>query len=219
MRSIILPLISNLIPKRFIAAQLRQPFGLFGRFIMGDYYLNRPNKKMNLFAIEMLGVQPADLVLDIGFGGGVAIEEMLKTIDTGKINGVDFSQVMVTQAKQKFKAEIKAGKVSIKFADVRELPFDENTFDKICTVNTIYFWEEPLASLQEIKRVLKNDGKLVVGIRSAEKKKNSPFTQYNSRFYTPEAVKNLLTEAGFNEISIEQHQDLQLGYAMIIACT
>ena len=80
------------------------------------------------------------------------------------ISGVDFSQAMVEQAKQKFKPEIESGKVSLEVADVRELQFDDNTFDKICTVNTIYFWNEPLLSLQEIKRVLKNDGKLVVGI-------------------------------------------------------
>jgi SAM-dependent methyltransferase len=97
------------------------------------------------------------------------------------------------------------------------LPFAEHTFDKICTVNTIYFWDEPLASLQEIKRVLKNDGRLVIGIRSADKMKQLPVTQYNFRLYNPEAVRDLLVEAGFNRISIEKHDDLKLDYAMMTA--
>ncbi len=213
MRSIILRLIS----KKFLAAQLRQPSGLFGKFIMADA-LNKHNEKMNHFAVERLDIQPTDRVLDIGFGGGVTIEEMLKTIDTGKIDGIDFSPVMVEQAKQKFKSEIDANKVSIEFGDVKQLSFVENTFDKICTVNTIYFWNEPLASLQEIKRVLKSGGKLVVGIRSADKMKELPVTQYNFRFYDPEAVKDLLVEAGFTNVSIDRRdRDLRLDYVMITA--
>jgi ubiquinone/menaquinone biosynthesis C-methylase UbiE len=213
MRSIILRLTS----KKFLAAQLRQPSGLFGKFIMADS-LNQHNEKMNHFAVERLDVQPTDKVLDIGFGGGVTIEEMLKTIDTGKIYGIDFSQVMVEQAKHKFKSEIESNKVSIEFGDVKQLSFGENTFDKICTVNTIYFWNEPLASLQEIKRVLKSGGKLVVGIRSADKMKELPVTQYNFRLYDPEAVRDLLVEAGFTNVSIERRdRDLRLDYVTIAA--
>ncbi len=201
MRSTLISLIS----KKILAAQLRQPSGWFGKVIMGEL-LNKGNEKINKHAIERLEIQSTDRVLDIGFGGGVTITEMLMTIDTGKIYGVDFSEVMVEQGKQKFKDAIAAGKVSIEFADVQQLPFDDNTFDKICTVNTIYFWPDPLAALQEIKRVLKSSGKLVVGIRSADKMKDLPFTQHNFRLYAPEAVKELLTEAGFSGVSIE-HRD------------
>jgi ubiquinone/menaquinone biosynthesis C-methylase UbiE len=212
MRSIIL----SLIPKQFLAAQLRQPSGLFGKLMMADF-LDRHNEKMNHFAVKQIDIKPTDLVLDIGFGGGVTIVEMLKMIDTGKIYGIDFSQEMVAQAKQKFKLEIDSGKVSIEFGDVRKLPFAENTFDKICTVNTIYFWGEPLASLQEIKRVLKSGGKLVVGIRSADKMKQLAVTQYNFRLYDPSAVRDILVEAGFVNISIDQRDDLTLDYATISA--
>ncbi len=221
MRSILL----SLIPKKFLAAQLRQPSGLFGKILMGDF-LNQHNERMNHFAVEMLDLQPTDTVLDIGFGGGVTIEKMLTTIDSGKIYGVDFSQVMVEEAKQKFRLAIEANKVSIEFADVRELPFDDNTFDKICTVNTIYFWEDPIASLRSIKRVMKSGGKLVIGIRSADKMKNLPVTQYNFKLYDPEVVRELLIETGFNEVSnglpsapaIEQRDDLKLDYVIITAC-
>jgi ubiquinone/menaquinone biosynthesis C-methylase UbiE len=212
MRSIIL----LLIPKKFLAAQLRQPSGWFGKVVMGDF-LNQHNEKMNNFAVEMLDLQPTDQVLDIGFGGGVTIEKMLTTIDTGKIYGVDFSQEMVDKAKHKFKSAIESDQVSIEFADVRALPFEENTFDKVCTVNTIYFWAEPLASLQEIKRVMKHGGRLVVGIRSADKMKDLPVTQYNFRLYDPAAVRDLLLEVGFTNISIECREDLKLDYVMVIA--
>jgi ubiquinone/menaquinone biosynthesis C-methylase UbiE len=213
MRSILLRLVS----KKFLAAQLCQPSGIFGKFIMADF-LNKHNEKMNHFAVEQLDVQPTDKVLDIGFGGGVTIEEMLQKIDTGKIYGVDFSSVMVEQAKQKFKPEIESNKVSIEVGDVNQLSFVDNTFDKVCTVNTIYFWNDPLASLREIKRVLKNGGKLIIGIRSADKMKELPVTQYNFRLYDPEAVKDLLVESGFTNVSIDRRdRDLRLDCVMITA--
>ena len=213
MRSIIFPLI----PKKFLSSQLRQPSGLFGKIVMADF-LNEHNEKMNHFAIERLDLQPTDKVLDIGFGGGVTIEEMLETIDTGKIYGIDFSEVMVKKAKQKFKHSIESGKVSIEFADVQKLPLDDNTFDKICTVNTIYFWADPLASLREIKRVMKSGGRVVVGIRSADKMKDFPVTQYNFKLYAPEAVKDLLIGAGFSSISIEHRdRDERLDSVMVTA--
>ena len=213
MRSIIFPLI----PKKFLSSQLRQPSGLFGKMMMRDFF-NEHNEKMNLFAIEQLDIQATDKVFDIGFGGGVTIEQMLKIVDTGKIYGVDFSEVMVEQAKQKFKDSIEAGKVSIEFADVQKLPFDDNIFDKICTVNTIYFWADPLASLREIKRVMKSGGRLVIGIRSADKMKDFPVTQYNFRLYEPEAIKDLLIGAGFSSILIEHRdQDERLDSVMITA--
>lgn len=210
-------IIFRLIPKKFLAAQLCQPSGLFGKFMMADL-LNKHNEKMNHFAVERLDIQPTDKVLDIGFGGGITIAEMLKMIDTGKIYGIDFSLVMVEQAKQKFKPEIESNKVSIEFGDVKQLAFAEKKFDKICTVNTIYFWNEPLANLKEIKRVLKSDGKLVVGTRSADKMKELPVTQYNFRLYDPEAVRDLLVESGFNNVSIDRRdRDLRLDCVMITA--
>jgi ubiquinone/menaquinone biosynthesis C-methylase UbiE len=153
-----------------------------------------------------MDIQPSDRILDIGFGGGITIEEMLKVIDTGKIYGIDFSEVMVKQARDRFKEAIESNKVSIVCANVEKLPFDDSTFDKICTVNTIYFWADIVGSLAEIRRVLKNDGRLVVGIRSADKMKDLPFTQHNFKLYSPEEVRDILTDAGFTNISIE-HRD------------
>jgi ubiquinone/menaquinone biosynthesis C-methylase UbiE len=210
-------ILPKIIPKKFLAAQLRQPSGLFGKFFMGDF-LNKGNEKINHLTVELLDVKPTDRVLDIGFGGGVTIEEMVKTIDTGKIYGVDFSQAMVAKAKQKFKKLIKSGKVSIEFGDVSQLPFADKTFDKICTVNTIYFWNDTSVSFREIRRVMKKGGKLIISIRSADKMKDLPFTKHNFKLYAPEDVKHLLVGAGFNNVSIDHRdRDEKFDSVMVIA--
>jgi ubiquinone/menaquinone biosynthesis C-methylase UbiE len=210
-------ILPKIIPKKFLAAQLRQPSGLFGKFFMGNF-LNKGNEKINHLTVELLDVKPTDLVLDIGFGGGVTIEKMVQTIDTGKIYGVDFSQAMVDKAKRRFKKLIESGKVSIECGDVSKLPFEAKTFDKVCTVNTIYFWNDTSVSLREIRRVMKKGGKLIISIRSADKMKDLPFTKHNFKLYAPEEVKHLLVGAGFNNVSID-HRDREEKFdsVMIIA--
>lgn len=144
----------------------------------------------------------------IGFGGGEMLGMIAEQIDSGKIYGVDFSEPMVQQAQQKFQALLQLGKLNIQFADVQKLPFESGIFDKVCTVNTLYFWSEPLLGLREIHRVMKRGGKLVVAIRSADKMKNLKYTQHNFRLYSLTELHGLLEEAGFTGVALD-HQDQQ----------
>jgi hypothetical protein len=58
-------------PPRIICRQLSSPTGLLGRFVRR--MMNWHNAKMNRFAVEQLELQPADHVLEIGFGGGITL--------------------------------------------------------------------------------------------------------------------------------------------------
>lgn len=192
---------------KFIASQLKQPSGAFGWFLLGRL-LNKFNARINQLSVELLALQPSDHVLEIGFGGGATLGIMAKRIDSGKIYGVDFSEPMVQQAKRKFQPLLQSGKLVIQFADVQQLPFESGMFDKVCTVNTIYFWPDPLVGLREIRRVMKRGGKLVVAIRSADKMKNLSYTQYNFRLYSPTELRSLLKESGFTGVAVD-HRDQQ----------
>jgi len=202
---------------KFLASQLKQPSGAFGRFLMG-HLLNKANARINHLTVELLDIQASDRVLDIGFGGGATLGMMTDRIDSGKIYGIDFSEPMVQQALRKFQGLIQSGKLWIQEADVQKLPFESEMFDKVCTVNTIYFWSEPLTGLREIRRVMKCGGVLVVSIRSADKMKDLRFAQYNFRLYSPTQLRSLLEDAGFTGVSID-HRDQQnkLDCVMLIA--
>ncbi len=200
---------------KFIASQFKQPSGIMGRFLMG-FVLNKGNAKINQLTVELLDIQASDRVLDIGFGGGVTLGIMAERIDNGKVYGVDFSEPMVQQAKQKYSALIQSGKLSVLYADVQKLPFESEMFDKISTVNTIYFWSEPLIAFREIRRVMKPGAKLIVAIRSANKMKDLPYTAYNFTVYSPTELHKLLEDAGFTGVSID-HRDQQEKLDSVIA--
>ena len=57
---------------KFFAAQVRKPSGLIGRFVAPRFF-NRANAQIHAYAFEHLDVQPGETVLDVGFGGGLAL--------------------------------------------------------------------------------------------------------------------------------------------------
>jgi SAM-dependent methyltransferase len=188
-----------------LAAQARKPSGWFGRLVMSRF-LNKANRRINDLTIERLEIQPTDQVLDIGFGGGYTLPIMAALANIGKVHGVDFSESMVQLAEKRFTDLIRQGRIEIRVGDLGSLPYADGTFDKVCTVNTLYFWPSPLENLREIRRVIKPGGRLVVAFRSREslqraaKKLLCGFTLYD-----PDAALNLLERAGFTHVQIEKH--------------
>lgn len=187
---------------KFIAAQLRQPSGFFGRYVM-VHLLNRVNVSMNSLAFEVLHLDSHDHVLEVGFGGGDLMARMSRILSHGRITGVDFSQDAVDVCSKRFAQLIRAGIIDLYCANVECLPFKPDTFTKACTVNTIYFWPVPLAALRQIHRVLKEDCKLVVCFtpRTVMETRGNVI-HHGFTLYEPEEVTALLTEAGFRDVQI-----------------
>jgi arsenite methyltransferase len=187
--------------KKFIAAQLRKPSGFFGQFVTVRL-LNLVNAPLNRLVLEMLHLQPEDHVLEIGFGGGDLIARMARIVTHGHITGVDFSADALEVCRKRFDTLIKAGTIELRCANVDALPFDANIFTKVCTVNTIYFWPDPLAALNQIRRVLKKDGTLLVCFSPRAVMEKQEFTQHGFRLFEPEEVKSLLSTAGYRDVRL-----------------
>jgi SAM-dependent methyltransferase len=186
---------------KFIAAQLRQPSGFFGRHVM-VHLLNRGNVPINSLALQVLRLTPEDHVLEVGFGGGDLIARMARVLIRGHVTGVDLSRDAVEFCAKRFERLIEAGTIDLHCANVEELPSDAGTFNKACTVNTIYFWPAPLVALAQIRRVLKEDGVLVVcfGPRTLMEKRR--VMRHGFTLYDPEEVKALFTTAGFRDVQL-----------------
>jgi ubiquinone/menaquinone biosynthesis C-methylase UbiE len=179
----------------FIARQARRPSGKSGAIFA--MYMNFGNNYLNKLAVQALDIQPNDHILDVGFGGGVALYKILKNIHGGFVAGIDYSPDMVKRGKRKFQKSIASGKMTLVEGDVASMPFNDASFDKICTINTIYFWPDPTAGLKEILRVLKPGGQLVIGVGAKDSMEKNPVTRYGFTLYSEQGLKALLTQAGF----------------------
>lgn len=89
-------------------------------------------------------------------------------------------------------------------------------FDRICTVNTVCFWKDLEASIDEIYRVLKPDGLFVLSFRPAEEMHKLRFTQFGFAVYQQQ-IKSLLQSGGFNHIRLEEREDSHLKFICVYA--
>lgn len=182
-----------------IGSQLRKPEGEFGVHIAEK--MSESNAKLISTCIQQLNLQNEQMILEIGFGSGKHVCELLEINRTIKYHGVDFSQTMVEEAIQLNKNAADKGSVHFQLGNISNLPYEDASFDSILTVNTIYFWEHPNICAKELFRVLKPGGKLILGLRPGYSMKSYPFTQNGFTFYEEEEVRTLLTNSGFRNTS------------------
>ncbi|MDM8517670.1 class I SAM-dependent methyltransferase [Desulfobacterales bacterium HSG16] len=141
--------------------------------------------------------------MEIGFGTGNLIEEMAGHLQNGIIEGIDFSETMVDVAQRKNKKYIDKGKVKIRLGDFNDMPFDDDCFDKIYSVNTIYFWKNPKAGIARIHDILKPGGKLVLGFHDKEQMDKMSLNEDVFRYYSTRDVADLLSNDGLlNKVDI-----------------
>jgi ubiquinone/menaquinone biosynthesis C-methylase UbiE len=198
-----------------LAAQLRRPDGDAG--IQTGDWMNRGNIQMNLDTIEALDASAGDNILEIGMGNGFFVNKIVQKHTSIKYTGADFSEVMIAEANRINAAWINSEQVNFALTDVAAMPFKNESFNKIFTINTIYFWEDAATILTELKRVLQPNGKLLITLRPKRQMINYPFTKYGFHMYSKEEVEQLLIENGFSILkSVEiQEPDFELNGAMV----
>ncbi len=186
-----------------LAAQLRCPSGDAGRQV-GER-LAQFNTGTNDWALQLLDIQDNDAVLELGFGPGVALESAAKKT-TGLVAGIELSEVMLKMAEERNADPIAKRKMELHQGDSLEIPYDDETFDKVFAVNTVYFWVEPKKQMEEILRVLKDDGFLVLVFLEPESWMPGLKESGLFRAYSAEDAEKLAEEAGFTGISIQRKQ-------------
>jgi len=103
--------------------------------------------------------------------------------------GVDLSETMLEIAHHRNSAQIEAGHIELHLGSVEKLPFDDATFDKAMTMNSLHLWSDPVAGLREIKRTLRTSGRIAVAI-----------TRFS--YASPAKFESHLMDAGFADVSV-----------------
>lgn len=183
----------------FVASQLRNPSGAFGRIVMPRFF-NRSSAAINQLTLASLALEPTDRVIEVGFGSGDLIGRIAPLVSKGSVAGVDFSADMVAVTAKRFALETK--RIELRCASAENLPYGDESFTKACTVNTIYFWADPAAPLSELSRVLRVGGRIVVSFSPPSALQGLPFTKHGFNLHEPGRVRCLLEDAGFGGIEI-----------------
>lgn len=182
--------------------QCRKP-----RWGLGRVYaavMNRSHGALTAWGLTRVAVEKGYTILDMGCGGGRTIRTLAAMASEGKVYGADYSADSVAVARRTNAESIAAGRVEIVQSSVSSLPFADGMFDLITAVETHYYWPQPVSDLQELRRVLKPGGRLVI-IAEA----------YRRRKY--DVVALVMKVLGGSCLSVREHEELlaAAGYAEV----
>jgi ubiquinone/menaquinone biosynthesis C-methylase UbiE len=179
------------------------------------------HKEITDWTLDQLHVQDHNHVLDIGCGSGMAIKKINTIINHGYIVGIDYSLLMLRQAVKRNKLIIKKRNVALCHGNVSALPFADNTFDKVCAIETFYFWPNAPENLLEVKRILKPGGTAAFTMEISKDGTNRSKISDNAQrlgfpIYSGEEMKSLLATAGFVSVSYKSIPERGKGWLCAI---
>jgi ubiquinone/menaquinone biosynthesis C-methylase UbiE len=188
----------------YFSKQARKPSGIFGLLIAPRIF-DKGNAELNDFIFDSLCIEKNDRLLEIGFGTGTLMNKIASYLADGLIEGIDFSKPMADLAKKRNRKHIKQGKIKIHLGDFDASIFQACLYDKIFTVNTIYFWKNAKNTISKIYRILKPGGKAFIGFHEKREMEKMPLHKDIFKYYSPHDMKNLLSTCwDMNAIKILQ---------------
>ncbi|MCX8523783.1 class I SAM-dependent methyltransferase [Chryseobacterium formosus] len=188
---------------KILAQNLGNPQGEKGIEI-GEM-MNATNIGMTLESIHTLLIEDGENILEIGHGNAAHVKSLLHLAQNIQYTGIDISETMHNEAKR-LNEEFK-NQAEFVLYEGTKLPFEDKTFDKIFTVNTAYFWKEPVEYLNEIYRVLKDNGTFVLTFGQRDFMETLPFTQFNFTLYNSDEMEETVSKSHFKRMKISEKEE------------
>lgn len=188
------------IDMRELERQLSRPTGETGREVAN--MMNETNSGMILNTIESLRLRDHHVILELGHGNGRHLNDLMTRAQGLKYAGLELSETMFKEAQKINRDLLDHHEISFALYDGIHLPFKDHTFDRMLTVNTLYFWSDPEALLNEIGRVLKPDGYAVITYAQKKMMKKLPFVGEVFRLYDDNDIAELVGRTSMRLVDI-----------------
>lgn len=177
-----------------------RPDGLVGRLAgLSMAWLNRA---MNRAAVAALDPAPDARVLEVGFGPGEALAELLERTPRGLVAGVDPSEAMHAEARRRNRRALAEGKLSLHVGRAESLPFPDDAFTHVLGVNCAQIWPEPERCFRECRRVIAPGGVLLTAVRVRSESGRRPFDGIALDPAALDRMQAALEKAGFRDVSL-----------------
>ncbi|MBL3546202.1 class I SAM-dependent methyltransferase [Chryseobacterium sp. KMC2] len=188
---------------KILAHNLANPQGEKGIEI-GEM-MNATNIGMTLESIKALVIEDYEHILEIGHGNAAHLKTIIGLAQNTRYTGIDISETMHQEARRLNEAF--GNQADFVLYEGSILPFKDETFNKIFTVNTVYFWENPVAFLNEIYRVLKDDGTFVLTFAQKDFMEKLPFTAYDFTLYNNAEMEELISQSHFKRMKTSEREE------------
>ncbi|WP_329887473.1 class I SAM-dependent methyltransferase [Pseudoramibacter faecis] len=173
-----------------------------------DVFVNVINRKTHRALRQVVAdlINPEDDVLECACGTG-----MLSSVIASKcrkLTAMDYSNKMLKRAEKNYAAY---RNISFRFAGISALDCPDSTYDKVVAGNVIHLLDEPIKALDELNRVCKPGGVLIIPtyINKDRKGKNRGFSSAVGkagadfkRQFTPDSYRQFFLDAGYEDVKI-----------------
>ncbi|GAA0442074.1 class I SAM-dependent methyltransferase [Virgibacillus sp. AGTR] len=143
-------------------------------------------------------------LLDIGCGDGYGAYKLYK--EGYRVTGMDLSKKMIDYAQSQLPDEI-----TFIHGDINQLPFDDSAMDGIMAINVLEWTENPDKALDELKRVVREDGFLCVGILGPTA---GPRLNSFPRLHNQKSICNTMMPWEFQKLCEEKGLQYMDGYGV-----
>ena len=118
--------------------------------------------EINDWILDSVKLKPGERVLDVGCGNGKQVIAYSKVVGRkGMVVGADMNEELLKRAKER--SEEENSKVSFEVQDFdKKFKWENSSFDLVSCCFAIYYAQNTQKTLSEMKRVLKNNGRLFI---------------------------------------------------------
>lgn len=147
---------------KYLVNQSKHPSGFIGRSMMKIW--NKAYLPMAQWALSVLPQKSYGHILDIGVGNGASTAYLHQLFPQSQIKGIDISAEAISQARKQNQLE----GVAFDIMDVSQLSYSDDRFDLVCAFQTHFHWPDLKKVLLEIRRVLADDGQLIIACEQSK---------------------------------------------------
>lgn len=176
----------------YLIHQSKMPSGLMGRMMMAIW--NKSYLPMVKWSLNFVRTTQVQQILDVGVGNGKSTAYLSSVFPGAEIHGLDISPTAIQEAKN---LEV-AGQLDFTVSAIEQTDFSAESFDLVCGFQTHFHWDDLVAGLNEIHRLLKEQGQLLLACEQ------SKLDYFLPQMKTTEDFQSFIQPLGFQLLASHQ---------------
>ena len=152
--------------------------------------------------LALMHIAPDEKILDVGCGGGWLVRELASRAPKGRVTGMDISDEMLAHARS---VSANAPNAEFILGSVDAIPREPNSFDKVISVESSYYWPDAASGIREIFRVLRPGGSAWILINYYRDNRYcrqwSKLLKIPAHLYSAEEWAEMFRKAGFANVT------------------